>query len=86
MIQLLLTVQKKIRKGNDKEDKKRLTWIRNQTEHDDVTSRVKKINWRWAKHFATREEQAGGLICCYVGGQQTLKHNKDGPFKDEVMM
>ena len=37
-------------------DKKRNTWIRQQTEVEDVIAHIKLSKWRWAGHLARRSD------------------------------
>ena len=62
MVQKLQTAQRSMKRcmlGITRRDKKRITWIRNQTKVFDIIERIKQLKWKWSGHIARREDKDG---------------------------
>ena len=65
MVQKLQTAQRSMKRcmlGITRRDKKRITWIRNQTKVFDIIERIKQLKWKWAGHIARREDNRWSTI------------------------
>ena len=66
MIKKFQTTQRKMERimlGITLKDKKRNTWIREQTQLEDIVTFIKRSKWRWAGHLARREDGRWTRTC-----------------------